>query len=225
MDETRTETLSGPEYGPASGGRACSLVVLLHGIGADGNDLIGLVPHWAPVLPDTVFVSPHAPFPCDMAPFGRQWFSLADRAPPVLLEGARRAAPVLDSFLDAELARRGLSDDSLVLMGFSQGTMMALHVGLRRPRACAGILGYSGALLGAETLPAEIRARPPVLLVHGDMDPVVPFAAHAPAVQALRAAGIEVESVVRPGLGHGIDEEGVRLGARFLAARLAPAGV
>lgn len=213
--------LDGPRVGPAAGGDADALIVLLHGLGADGNDLIGLAPQLASSLPGAAVVSPHAPFPCDMAPFGRQWFSLQDRAPAAVLAGVRLAAPILDGFLDQELARHGLTDDRLVLLGFSQGTMMSLHVGLRRARSLAGILGYSGALIGAEHLAAEIKSKPPVLLVHGDADEVVPFQAMAAARTALEANGVPVTTEQRPGLGHGIDPQGLAQGLRFLAAALA----
>ncbi|MEM7224864.1 MAG: dienelactone hydrolase family protein [Pseudomonadota bacterium] len=212
--------LDGPRAGPAAGGTADSLVVLLHGLGADGNDLIGLAPDLGRLLPTTAFVSPNAPFPCDMAPFGRQWFSLQDRAPQALLAGARLAAPILDGFIDDELARHGLGDERLALLGFSQGTMMSLYVALRRAKPAACVLGYSGALIGAETLTAEIKSRPPVLLVHGEADEVVPFTAMAAAERALAAAEVPVAAERRPGLGHGIDPEGLRRGAAFLVEHL-----
>ncbi len=213
-------SLSGPIRKPASGGKPRQLVVLLHGLGADGNDLIALAPVWAPLLPDAEFVAPNAPFPCDMAPFGRQWFSVQDRTPARLLAGVRAAAPILDAFLDDALQARGLAASELALMGFSQGTMMALQVGLRRAPAVAGILGYSGALVGADELGREIRSRPPVLLVHGDADEIVPVAALPLAVDMLTAAGVTVEHLLRPGLGHGIDEEGIRRGGAFLRKNL-----
>src|SRR5690242_18353856 len=143
-------TLSGPSRKPASGGAPRQLVILLHGLGADGNDLIGLAPYWAPLLPDAEFVAPDAPFPCDMAPFGRQWFSLQDRSPLAILAGVRAAAPILDVFIDEALKARNLDESRLALVGFSQGTMMSLYVGLRRAKALAGIVGFSGALLGPE---------------------------------------------------------------------------
>jgi phospholipase/carboxylesterase len=209
-------TLSGPVRKPAGGVKPRQLVVLLHGLGADGNDLIGLAPYWAPILPEAEFVSPHAPFPCDMAPYGRQWFSFQDRTPAAVLGGVRAAATLLDAFLDDALAAHRLDDRDLALVGFSQGTMMSLYVGLRREAALAGILGFSGAMVGADTLAQEIRSRPPVLLVHGDADEVVPFGAQAAAAGVLRGAGVTVEELVRPGLGHGIDEAGLRRGAEFL---------
>jgi phospholipase/carboxylesterase len=214
-------SLSGPVRKPASGGKPRQLVVLLHGVGADGNDLIGLAPYWAPALPDAEFVSPDAPFPCDMAPYGRQWFSLQDRSPGAILGGVRAAAPILDAFLDEALAARGLDGSKLVLVGFSQGTMMSLYVGPRRATALAGIVGYSGALIGADTLAQDIRSRPPMLLVHGDADEIVPPQALPLAVKGLTAAGVPVEQLVRPGVGHSIDELGLRRGGEFLRRVLA----
>ncbi|MDH3597945.1 MAG: dienelactone hydrolase family protein [Rhodospirillales bacterium] len=212
--------LDGPRFGPARGGRPDALIVLAHGLGADGNDLIGLAPQLGQVLPGAAFASPHAPFPCDMAPFGRQWFSLQDRSPDAILAGVRAAAPILDGFVDAELARHELDDDRLVLIGFSQGTMMSLYIALRRAEACAGVLGYSGALIGAEHLAAEITSKPPVLLIHGEADEIVPVQALPHAVAALEACGVPVTGERRPHLGHGIDPEGLTLGARFLTERL-----
>jgi phospholipase/carboxylesterase len=208
--------IDGPRVGPASGGRPRQLVLLLHGLGADGHDLIGLAPHLAQLLPDAVFVSPHAPFPCDMGPFGRQWFSLQDRNPNVMLAAVQASAPILNAFIDAELARFGLSDDKVALVGFSQGTMMSLYVALRRATAVAGVLGYSGALVGPDLLAREIKSRPPVMLIHGDADPIVPFAAMGLAEQTLRSAGVPVETMRRPGLPHSIDEEGLEAGGNFL---------
>ena len=209
-------SLSGPARKPASGGKPKQLVVLLHGVGADGNDLIGLAPYWAPALPEAEFVSPDAPFPCDMAPYGRQWFSLQDRTADAILAGVRAAAPILDAFLDDALAQRSLDASKLALVGFSQGTMMSLYVGPRRSKTLAGIVGYSGALIGANTLAADIRTRPPVLLVHGDADQVVPPQAFPLAVAGLKAAGAAVEELICPGVGHSIDEAGLRRGGEFL---------
>src|SRR5258708_8627469 len=126
--------LDGPLLAPATGGKAKHLVILLHRLGSDGNDLIGLAPHWAPTLPDVAFASPNAPFPCDMAPYGYQWFSFLDRSAPRILAGVQAAAPVLQSFIDQELERLGLEEKDLALVGFSQGTMMALYVALRRAK-------------------------------------------------------------------------------------------
>ncbi|MBM3558341.1 MAG: phospholipase [Alphaproteobacteria bacterium] len=214
------QPLDGPSFGPATGGRPDSLVVLLHGLGADGNDLIGLAPAFAQALPGTLFVSPDAPQPCDMAPYGRQWFSLQDRRPATIEAGVRAAASILDAFLDGLLAGHGLGGDRLALVGFSQGTMMSLHVGLRRTAGPAAIVGYSGSLVTGNKLPAEIVSRPPVLLVHGDADPILPPSALDFAEAALKAAGVPVDAHLRPGLPHSIDEEGVRLGTALLVRTL-----
>lgn len=210
--------LSGSAREPAAGGPARSLVVLLHGWGADGDDLIGLADEWAPRLPHSRFVAPNAPEVCDDNPFGRQWFSFRDCDPAALAAGAARARVVIDAFLDAELARLGLGGERLALAGFSQGAMMALHVGLRRP--CAAVVSYSGALIDGASLAAEGRASPPVLLVHGDADPVVPPAELDRAAAALTALGVPVRRHLARGLGHGIDAQGLSLGAAVLAEAL-----
>ena len=208
--------LDGPRQPPADGGPARALVVLLHGYGADGNDLIGLAPYWSRALPHVEFVSPHAPFPCEMAPFGRQWFSLADRGSQPMLAGTRLAAQLIDGFLDDELARTGLAAGALALVGFSQGTMMSLFVGPRRADPIAGILGFSGRLIAPELLPGELRSRCPVSLVHGDSDEMVPASELAAAVAGLETAGFDVSSRICRGLGHSIDETGLRDGLAFL---------
>jgi phospholipase/carboxylesterase len=220
---TTSTTLDGPRAAPASGGPARQLVILLHGLGADGNDLIAMAPLIGQILPDAAFVAPDAPQPCDMAPMGRQWFSLQTMSPDAVLAGVRDAAPFLDAFIDAEMARHGLDDDRVALLGFSQGTMMALHCGLRRARSLAGIAGYSGLLAGPEALAAEIASRPPVLLVHGEADELVPFAAMAAARAALEAAGVRVHAQPRPGLGHSIDQRGLGMGIGFLKSVFDPA--
>jgi phospholipase/carboxylesterase len=209
--------LSGPSRRPAVGGKPARLVILLHGLGADGNDLIGLAPYWARLLPTAEFLAPNAPFPCDMAPYGYQWFSSQDRSPEAVLGGVRAAAAILDAFIDEALEERGLAADDLALVGFSQGTMMSLFVGLRRPQPVAGILGFSGRLIAPELLASELRSRPRILLVHGTDDPLVPYRSLADAEAALNAAGVPVETVTCPGIGHSIDEEGLRRGGLFLA--------
>jgi phospholipase/carboxylesterase len=215
--------LSGPRVAPRSG-VAQQLVVLLHGVGADGNDLIGLAPALARFLPHAAFVAPNGPAPCDMAPFGYQWFSLRERRPDALLLGVQAVAPVVNAFLDAELKRHRLADHQLALLGFSQGTMVALHVAARRPRVLAGVLGYSGALLGADRLAQEAISRPPVFLIHGDADEVVPVHAMYAAVAALQAAGIPVQWSLRRGLPHGIDPDSIAHGAAFLAVAFEASG-
>jgi phospholipase/carboxylesterase len=219
-------TLTGPRFGPAKGGKPKQLVVLLHGWGADGNDLIGLAPALAPVLPEAEFLSPDAPFPCD-AGFGRQWFSLGDRDPSgdmsdaVMTARLGAVAPMIDAFIDQALEHRGLAPDKLALVGFSQGTMAALYVGLRRARPPAGILGYSGHLVSGAVLTKAAGAKPEILLVHGEDDEILPVAASRYAEQMLKKQGFTVNAIYRPGLGHGIDEDGLRHGAAFLKRVLA----
>ena len=219
-----TAELDGPRLEPRSG-TAQQLVVFLHGYGADGNDLIDIGRAWQQYLPQAAFVSPHAPEPCGQAPVGRQWFALTFRDPDERWIGVNKAAPMLERFLDAELNRRKLPPAALALVGFSQGTMMALHVGLRRAVAPAAIVGYSGLLVGppdsdAEAFAAAIKSRPPVLLVHGDRDDLIPPQALFQATQGLAALGVSVEWHLSAGIGHGIDAEGLRHGGEFLARAL-----
>lgn len=206
---------------PASGAAPKSLVVLLHGYGSNAEDLMGLVPYWRDGLPDTGFLAPNAPEPCPGVPGGRQWWGFADRSPQAGGEGVRQAAATLNGFLDQVLEQEALGDERLALVGFSQGTMMALHVGTRRPKAPAGIVGFSGALVDPESLASEALGNPPVLLVHGDADTMVPPTALPQAAAALAGLGCEVATHVSPGLGHSIDEAGLRLGAQFLQKVLA----
>jgi phospholipase/carboxylesterase len=213
--------LDGPSVAPKSGKAPRQLVVFLHGYGSNGEDLISLAPYWADLLPDAEFVSPNAPFPCEGNPFGGfQWFGFENRSPEMLLGGTKAAAAILDAYLDAALKARGLDESRLALVGFSQGTMMALHVGPRRAKAPAAILGYSGALIAPDLLATELKSKPRILLVHGMSDQVVPFAAMGAAAAALQGVGLEVESLARPGLPHSIDPEGLAQGGRFLQANL-----
>ena len=212
--------IDGPRIPPASGGKAASLVVFLHGFGADGNDLIEIGRRLGPQLPETAFVAPNAPDICPGVPNGRQWFPLVEIDPQRLYSDVSGSAPAVDAFLDAELARHELGDGDLALVGFSQGTMMALHVAPRRTGRVAGVVGYSGLLAGPERLADETVTKPPVLLVHGQEDPVIPAMAQSAAVRALGGAGFATEWHIRPGLLHGIDAEGLRLGADFLRRTL-----
>jgi phospholipase/carboxylesterase len=208
--------LDGPRLPPSAGGEARQLVVFLHGYGADGNDLIGLGREWAKLLPHATFVSPHAPEPCGMAPMGRQWFNLTFRDAGEMVRGVRQAAPALNAFLDAELKRHNLPPRALALVGFSQGTMMALGVGLARNPSPAAIVGYSGALATVEALPKNPADAPAILLVHGDMDEVIPLDAMLIAREQLARVGLPVEWHVAQGIGHGIDAQGLHLGGAFL---------
>lgn len=212
--------LDGPRLLPADGHAAELLVVLLHGIGADGNDLIGLADLYRQLLPQAAFVAPNAPHPFDMAPFGYMWFSLQNFDAGTRARGVRAAAPALEAFLADELARHGLGPERLLLLGFSQGAMMALHVGLRREVPPIAIISHSGMLVDEESLAGDIRVRPPVLLTHGSQDDVLPAACLPMADAALKAAGVPVEAHLVPNLGHGIDEATLRITIGFLARHL-----
>lgn len=213
--------IDGPRLQPAAGGAPRQLIVFLHGYGADGNDLIEIGRAWQDLLPHAAFVSPHAPEPCGQAMAGRQWFELTFRDPGERWRGVNTAAPGLDHFLDAELARYDLPASALALVGFSQGTMMALHVGLRRSEAPAAIVGYSGLFVlpeeAAEVVAQDIRVRPPILLIHGAEDDLIPAQALFMSSEALASLGLSVEWHLSQGIGHGIDGEGLRHGGEFVA--------
>jgi phospholipase/carboxylesterase len=210
--------LDGPRLEPR-GTAPSSLVVLLHGYGANGDDLIALSDGWRRWLPEAVVVAPNAPTAIPGVYGGLQWFALTLRDPSEYWRGVVSARPAVDRFLEDELARYRLTADRLVLVGFSQGSMMALHVGLRRPTAPAGIVAYSGLLAGPEHL-AEIVARPPILLVHGEADDLIPVAALHAAREQLARNDLLVEWHVRPDLGHGIDPAAQMLAGHFIAAAL-----
>jgi len=204
--------LSGPRLEPKNG-KADALVVLLHGYGADGNDLIGLAQPLSLILPSAAFVAPDAPLPCPGARF--QWFPIAELDPERMHEGVLSAAPALESFVDAELRRLSLTANRLVLIGFSQGTMMALHLGLGRRRPAA-IVGFSGMLTGE---PKKGDA-PPVFLAHGGADPLIPAEALYLTAATLGAFGVRVQWHISPELGHGIDDAGLSIAGSFLALAL-----
>ncbi len=216
--------LSGPSRPPVAGDKAVRLVILLHGRGSDGDDLLDLQRFWGRMVPEAEFIAPNAPFPSDMAPKGCQWFTISDRTPASMLAGVRATAPSLDVFISEELQKRGLSESDAVLVGFSQGTMMALHVGLRRDRPFAGIIGYSGRLIAGQLLAEELRSRPPVLLLHGTDDARVPLQSMTDAEMALRAAGVPVETLACVGTEHSIDQEGLLRGGLFLHQTLSAPG-
>ncbi|MBV8447039.1 MAG: dienelactone hydrolase family protein [Hyphomicrobiales bacterium] len=219
--------LDGPRLMPRSGAPA-QLIVLLHGYGADGKDLIELGRQWQRLLPQAAFVAPNAPERLPMSPVGRQWFALTLREPAERWKGVTQARPALDAFLDAELRRHALGPSALALVGFSQGTMMALHCGLRREAAPAAIVGFSGLLVlepgkGRESLKAEARSKPPILLIHGEADDLIPATALFDSAESLAESGIPCEWHLSPRLGHGIDAEGLRQGGEFIVAAYARA--
>lgn len=205
--------VNGSSLQPLSGGPPKQIVLLLHGYGSNGADLIALAPHWRQSLPDALFLAPNAP---QRGGSGFQWWPLVAFTQQALASGAATAAPAINAFIDRKLTQYGLDDSDLAIVGFSQGTMMALHVGLRRETQVAGILGYSGMLTGAADLAHETITKPPVLLVHGSADPIVPVSSLHAADHALRRLGIDVATHVAAGLGHSVDPIGLRLGAEFV---------
>ena len=209
--------LSGPRVPPKTG-EATHLVVLAHGYGADGNDLIALAPHWQTLMPGAAFVAPNGPERCAAGP-GYQWFPISRLDPHELAHGVASAAPILNGFIESELARLNLGADRLALAGFSQGTMLSLAVGLSRGAKPAAIVGFSGVLAGGAA-PQAGPDCPPVLLIHGDADPMIPADALFMSAGALGAAGVSVQWHLSAGLGHGIDEAGLALGGRFLEMAL-----
>ena len=209
--------IDGPSCEPVSGMKPKQIVIFCHGLGSDGSDLIGLASYFSKTLPDAIFFSPNAPFPFDLAPIGHQWFSLENSSPASRIKGVRSAAPILDKFIDEKIELFELTEKQVALVGFSQGAMLALHVSLRRASQLAGVIGYSGALVGEDLLRTEVVSRPPILLVHGDMDNIVPPDSLQHTVAALQGAGIQVNSEMRPGLGHSLDDRGIMLGMDFLA--------
>ena len=210
--------LDGPRVMPARGGKPGRLVILAHGYGSNGDDLISLAPFFASALPDAVFVAPNGPEPVPGYPGGFQWFPITRPDPAVMALGVASAASTLDRFIDQELTRYQLAPSALALVGFSQGTMMALHVGLRRRTPIGAILGYSGTL--AVPLTGRLVDPPPVALVHGDQDEMIPVQALMTSVQGLADHGAPSIWKISPGVGHTISEDGLALGGAFLKAAL-----
>ncbi|TAH33692.1 MAG: phospholipase [Alphaproteobacteria bacterium] len=222
---------TGPLFPPQTG-KAKSLVVILHGYGADAHDLFPLSQEWAPSLPETAFIALHAPFSCEGNPYGRQWFSLFDMDAsnrsgmltywPMekLVAGGREAAQILNAWIDELLAEYKIGPDKLALVGFSQGAMLAMHVGLRRDKQIAGIVAFSGRLLQPESLGSEIKSKPPVMLRHGDMDEVVPAQNMIDAQKYLEDAGVPADARMDQGMGHSISEQSINEAAQFLTKNL-----
>jgi phospholipase/carboxylesterase len=214
-----SKIVNGSSLQPLFGGKPKQIVLLLHGYGSNGADLISLAPHWRNALPDALFLAPHAPQSGGMGT-GYQWWPLLGFTPQALAAGAASAAPAIDAFIDRKLKQYDLAESDLAIVGFSQGTMMALHVGLRRKNGIAGIVGYSGMLTGAAELSHLPISKPPVLLIHGSADPIVPVAALHAAKADLQKLGLEVTHHISAGLGHSVDPLGLRLGGEFVANAL-----
>ena len=218
---TKLDLLSGPNYrSEDSSEQIEQLIILVHGLGADGNDLIGLAPYFAEVCPNALFIAPNGPEKCDMIPMhaeiGYQWFSLQNRGEAAMLEGARMVAPTLNGFIDQQIEKYTLQENQVALIGFSQGTMMSLFCGTRRKKDIAGIIGFSGQLVGKEVLKNEIASYPPILLINGDQDELIPIQEQEIAVKILKQENISVEGHIIRGLGHSIDFEGIQMAREFL---------
>jgi phospholipase/carboxylesterase len=214
--------IDGPRQPPAAGGKPRALIVFLHGYGSNGADLISLAPYWARALPHAQFISPNAPEGVPGMGGAYQWFGLSSPDPARMEAGAKKAAGVIDRFLDRELERYGLDDSRLALVGFSQGTMMALQVGLRRAKPPGAIVGFSGALVGGRTLKEEATGAPPILLVHGDQDDRIPLSSMFAAADTLAEAGLGALWHVSYGVPHSIGQDGLEIGAGFLNLALQP---
>ena len=213
---SETPPLDGPRYGPTAGGTPTQLIMLLHGVGADGRDLIEMAPHLGQIFPNAAFVAPNAPNRYDQGLSGYQWISSGIRVEAEVIAAVQESAAILNTFIDKELQDHGIGPDKLALVGFSQGTMMSLYTAPRRAQPIAGVLGYSGRLVGGDHLAAETVSRPPIFLAHGEMDPVVPVESMDVAERILSESGFSVQTLRCPNLGHSIDEDGLVQGTQFL---------
>ncbi len=205
------------EHNPAGGKLAQQIVIMLHGVGSNGRDLISLAPILSQYVPEAVFISPDAPFACDMVPAGYpdsyQWFSLQNRDPKAMLEGVKAVFPLVEEFIESRLEHYNLPANKLVLLGFSQGTMTSLYVAPRLKDKIAGVLGYSGALLSDGK---GEKHKMPIHLIHGQVDDVVPVQAWEAAKEALISNGYEFSGHTTPNLAHSIDQAGIDSGGEFL---------
>ncbi len=211
--------LDGPSY-PTPSVNPSMLVILLHGYGSDGNDLISLAPFFQQYLPKAHFLAPNAPYPCEHNDHGYQWFGLNILDPFMLMPAARHTATYIERYIESKSKIFNIPYHHIALAGFSQGAMMALHVGLRQRQQLGGIISFSGALIGTHLIRQELASFPPVLLIHGTEDMVVPFHESQRAHRALHDAGVQAELLSRPNLGHTIDEAGLKKTAQFLQQHL-----
>ena len=210
--------IDGPSIHPLSGSKAKQLVIFCHGYGADGNDLIGLASYFQQILPDAYFISPNAPESCPMNPMGYQWFDFTSNDPDLIWKKVNDAGEILNNFIDTKLNELNLSDKDLSLVGFSQGTMMSLHVGLRRIATMSSIVGFSGRLIREDILSDEMKSKPPVYLIHGDQDPMVPYSDTINAAKILKDLDIDVQSHISPNTPHSIAQDGLEIAKKFLSS-------
>jgi len=211
-------TIDGPSIHPLSGSQAKQLVIFCHGYGADGNDLIGLANYFQQILPDAYFISPNAPETCPMNPMGYQWFDFTSNDPDLIWKKVNDAGEILNNFIDNKLNELNLSDKDLSLVGFSQGTMMSLHVGLRRSVAMSSIVGFSGRLIREDTLSDDMKSKPPIYLIHGDQDPMVPYSDTINAAKILKDLDVDVQSHISPNTPHSIAQDGLEIAIKFLSS-------
>ena len=212
--------ISGPIIEPSSGNSPKQMIIFVHGYGDDGNDLIGLANYFQSTLPEAIFLSPHAPEACSMNPSGYQWFDLTSTDPAVLWSKILVAADHLNEFIDSKLLEYNIAEENLALIGFSQGTMMSLHVSLRRKNTMAAVLGYSGRLIGADLLKDDLISKPSIYLIHGDQDPMVPYQESLTAEKVLKEYSIDIKTHISEHTQHSIAEDGLRIGVDFLASKL-----
>ena len=212
-------TLKGPIVEPQTSEKPKQLVIFCHGYGADGNDLIGLSSYFQNILPNAIFMSPNAPQKCDLNPQGYQWFDFQSGDPALIWKGVLEAASILNSFIDEQLKKYNLSDDNLALIGFSQGTMMSLHVGLRREKPMKALIGFSGKLIGEELLKDDLISKPPIYLIHGEQDPMVPHQETVNAAEVLKKYDVEVQKHISPNTPHSIAEDGLKIAIDFLSSK------
>jgi len=211
--------LEGPIVEPQTGEKPEQLIIFCHGYGADGNDLIGLSSYFQKILPNAIFMSPNAPQKCDLNPLGYQWFDFQSGDPTLIWKGVLEAASILNSFIDEQLEKYNLSDDNLALIGFSQGTMMSLHVGLRRKKPMRALVGFSGKLIGEELLKDDLVSKPPIYLIHGEQDPMVPHQETINASDVLQRHDVEVQKHISPNTPHSIAEDGLKIAIDFLSSK------
>ena len=212
--------ISGPIIEPSNGNPPKQMIIFVHGYGADGNDLIGLTNYFQSTLPEAIFLSPHAPEACSMNPSGYQWFDLTSTDPAVLWSKILVAADHLNEFIDSKLLEYNIAEENLALIGFSQGTMMSLHVSLRRKNTMAAVLGYSGRLIGADLLKDDLISKPSIYLIHGDQDPMVPYQESLTAEKVLKEYSVDIKTHISEHTQHSIAEDGLRIGVDFLASKL-----
>ena len=211
--------LNGPVIEAVNSQNPKKIVIFCHGYGADGNDLISLANYFQPTLPDAVFLSPNAPEKCGMSPMGYQWFDFQSGDPATIWKGVLTAADTLNNFIDEQLEHYNLTDQDLALVGFSQGTMMSLHVGLRRLKPIRAIVGFSGRLIAPELLDKELKSKPPIYLIHGDADPMVPYQDTIEAEKKLKGIGLDVKAHISPNTPHSIAQDGLSIAIDFITEK------